>query len=301
MRGVLAPKVLGAWNLHLLTQQAPLDFFVCFASVAGLQGALGQSSYAAANRFLDALAHLRRSQGLPAVALDWGAWAEVGMAARLDKGNGNLRLLRRWQDQGMGVIAPHRGVAALRAALQLPYTELVIAPKLRTERDTVRPSAGDSVTVAAERHGEPELLARWHSAPVSLRRSVLSEYMCDQAARTIGLPGGQGNDTSMDPAVPLQEYGLDSLMAVELRNLLGAACGITLPATLLFDHPSVNAVVDYLVANVPGLAEPPGAERSVEGPDRPRQHAAVHEIANMSDEEAEALLLAELEQLNSGA
>ncbi len=116
---------------------------------------------------------------------------------------------------------------------------------------------------------QPELLARWHSAPVSLRRSVLSEYVCDQAARTIGLPGGQGNHTAIDPAVPLQEYGLDSLMAVELRNLLGAACGMTLPATLLFDHPSVNAVVDYLVANVPGLAEPPGAERSVEGPDQP--------------------------------
>ncbi len=154
---------------------------------------------------------------------------------------------------------------------------------------------------AAERHGEPELLARWHSAPVSLRRGILSEYVCDQAARTIGLPGGQMNHTAIDPAVPLQEYGLDSLMAVELRNLLGAACGMTLPATLLFDHPSANAVVDYLVAHVPDLAEQSSAERSVEGPDRPLQQAAVHDIANMSDEEAEALLLAELEQLNSGA
>src|SRR5439155_22307680 len=105
---VLAPKLAGAWNLHRLTREMPLDFFVLFASVAALLGSPGQGNYAAANAFLDALAHHRRALGLPALSINWGQWDEAGMATGLGE-----REQRRLSAPGLGRIGTRQGLEAL--------------------------------------------------------------------------------------------------------------------------------------------------------------------------------------------
>ncbi len=109
---VMAPKVEGAWNLHELTRDRPLDLFVMFSSAASLVGSPGQGNYAAANAFLDGLAHLRRAAGLPGLSINWGGWAEVGMAAELDRRQGKSR-----DAAGVGRIDPIHGLATLERLL----------------------------------------------------------------------------------------------------------------------------------------------------------------------------------------
>ena len=118
---VMAPKVAGAWNLHLLTQELKLDHFVLFSSAASVLGATGQGNYAAANAFLDALAHYRRAQGLPGMSINWGPWAEVGMAA-------TDRIGVRLAAQGIEALTPARGLAALGQLLQHPVAQIGVLP-----------------------------------------------------------------------------------------------------------------------------------------------------------------------------
>src|SRR5262249_33911645 len=105
---VMAPKAVGAWHLHLLTRDAPLDFFVLYSSMASVLRWAGQSSYAAANAFLDALAHHRHHLGLPALSVNWGAWAGGGMVAGVDR-----TLQERWASRGVRFMPPERALVAL--------------------------------------------------------------------------------------------------------------------------------------------------------------------------------------------
>ncbi len=119
---VMAPKIWGAWLLHDLTRDLPLDFFVLYSSAAALFGSAGQGNYAAANAFLDALAHQRRAEGLPALSINWGAWAEAGMAATVDHNR------RQWTQRGFGLIAPDQGIQALGQALRLGIPQVAVLP-----------------------------------------------------------------------------------------------------------------------------------------------------------------------------
>src|SRR6185369_2129145 len=110
-RTVMAPKLAGAWNLHVLTREMSLDFFVLYSSAVSLLGPPGQGNYAAANAFLDALAHYRRTLGLPGLAIDWGAFAEVGMAAA--QANRGARMASR----GIRNLTPEEGLQILALLL----------------------------------------------------------------------------------------------------------------------------------------------------------------------------------------
>jgi acyl transferase domain-containing protein/NADPH:quinone reductase-like Zn-dependent oxidoreductase/NAD(P)-dependent dehydrogenase (short-subunit alcohol dehydrogenase family)/acyl carrier protein len=295
---VLAPKVDGAWLLHQLTQDLLLDFFVLYSSMAALLGSRGQGNHAAANAFLDALAHHRRALGQPATSIQWGAWSEIGAAARESIGE-------RMATHGIGTITPQRGLRALESIMAQDLTEIGVFP-VDWSRYAQQFSTGGAPPFLAELTGEVPvairhasgatepslLLQQLANAPLSKRRHLLLEYARAQALRVLGLDSSH----TIDPEQPLRELGLDSLMAVEMRNLLGFGLGLkrTLPATLLFDHPTVNAVVDYLANDVLEWREP--AELQAVVPiDDGKQAADFAELERLSEEEAEALLIRELE------
>jgi NADPH:quinone reductase-like Zn-dependent oxidoreductase/NADP-dependent 3-hydroxy acid dehydrogenase YdfG/acyl carrier protein len=291
-RAALAPKAIGAWVLHRLTRGLPLDFFVLFSSAASLIGSRGQGSYAAANAFLDSLAHARRADGLPATSIDWGAWAEIGMAARLE-----ARRPSGSAQRGLGAIPPSRGVEILERILREGFVRVGVLPidwptfRRQWEAGTVPPLwrdiVGDVTTSVGRQHGVAAtagLAERLAQAPVERQRSVVLNHVSDQVKKVLGL----GASHIIDSEQGLRDLGMDSLMSVELRNTLQASLGRPLPSTLAFDHPTIASLTDYLAEKVLGLATP---QPGVESEDQAR---AIAEVASLSDTEAESLLVQEL-------
>ncbi|AGC45620.1 polyketide synthase [Myxococcus stipitatus DSM 14675] len=289
---VLAPKVEGAWHLHELTQGMELDLFVLYSSASALLGARGQGSYAAANAFLDALAHHRRALGLPALSVNWGPWAEVGMAAAL---------AARFRTQGIETFTPVEGLKALWRALAFDKAQLTLmrvdwsrylsqlppgaASSLFSEL-AAREGAATSVDPGASQKVRRQLEA---AAPRQ-RLSILMENVRAEAIKVLGL----------DPAFPLEprqrlfETGMDSLMALELRNRLQGVAGAALPSTLVFDYPSVEALATYLLREVLHLEEQQtgGVEEA-----KAEEAALVEKIMDLSPDELAASLDAKLAAL----
>jgi acyl transferase domain-containing protein/acyl carrier protein/phospholipid N-methyltransferase len=258
---VFAAKVQGAWNLHEACGNAALILFSSGASVAG---SAGQGNHAAANAFEDALAWMRQAQGLPAVSINWGPWAEVGAAAdrRLEAAAGFLR-----------AISPTDGLTALAACLERQgQGPLFATPQLAVfdadwqalaaSHDALSHDplfwevgyAAQRLVLESDEDRPAQSADDWHArilaAPENRRPSVLREEVRALAAKVLGT-----SPRSVDLDEPLRDLGLDSLMAVELRNLLGVAVGRTLPATITFDFPTVSAIAAHLIeSNDFGLA-----------------------------------------------
>jgi len=246
---VLAPKVLGAWNLHRLTAGMQLDFFVLFSSAASLIGSPGQGAYAAANAFLDALAWQRRSQGLTATSINWGPWS-AGMAA---ESGADVRLRR----SGMRAIEVEQGVLLFAHLLAAQATQMGVMSvdwaRAASEMNASSKPVFESLVEArhAPQPADKDLLRRTFEAlPQEQRKAFLIERIGERVSAVMGLHG------SVDPHQPLRELGLDSLMAVELRNDLARELGRELPATMLFDYPSVDALASFVLSE---LAPPPAA------------------------------------------
>ncbi|MEV0775478.1 type I polyketide synthase [Streptomyces sp. NPDC050428] len=245
---VLRPKVDAAWNLHELTED--LSAFVLFSSSAGTLLGAGQANYATANVFLDALARHRHGLGLPAVSMGWGLWdTESGMAGELDEA-GRQRMRRL----GMPAIGTDEALGLFDAALGV--TDAAVLPirfdtaALRSRGDDLpamlralvpRPVRGTAAAapVATATEDLAKLLAGMERAD---QDAYLSTLVRGHVAAVLGHPDAG----TIDPGRALREMGFDSLAAVELRNLLSAATGLQLSATLVFDHPSVDALAQHL-------------------------------------------------------
>ncbi|MFB7086533.1 SDR family NAD(P)-dependent oxidoreductase [Streptomyces sp. NPDC056296] len=285
LEGVLRPKADAAWHLHELTRDLGLSAFVLFSSVSGLLGTAGQANYAAANAFLDALAAHRRALGLPALSLAWGLWdATHGMGGTLGESD-----LARWTRAGIRPLTPDRGLALFDAAagdhaLRVPAA---VDPALLSEagaepaallRGLVRTRARRAATTTAAASNGGDWAARTAALPEEERR----EAVLDLVRGTVAGVLGHTDPRRLDPKRAFKEIGFDSLAGVELRNRLNAATGLRLPATVVFDHPSPQGVVDLVLsrlapATAPATATALAPAAAVAGAGEPASRAAADE------------------------
>jgi acyl transferase domain-containing protein/NADPH:quinone reductase-like Zn-dependent oxidoreductase/NAD(P)-dependent dehydrogenase (short-subunit alcohol dehydrogenase family)/acyl carrier protein len=242
---VMLPKVDAGLSLHELTEGMDLAEFVLFSSDSGTIGAPGQGNYAAANVFLDALAHRRRAQGLAAKSMAWGLWSNAsGMAGSLDEADVE-RLAR------LGIVAlsdelelfdTARGAAD---ALVVPTRLDLAVLRSRAQAGTLPAVMRGLVRAPArrERDARGSLEQQLAGVPEAEREGVVLEVVLNQAAVVLG----HGSANSVDPERAFKDLGFDSLGAVEFRNRLAQTTGMRLPSTLIFDYPSPTAVAGYLL------------------------------------------------------
>jgi len=296
-RAGLATKVAGTWTVHTMTRHLPLDFFVFYSSLAATIGAAGQSSYAAANAFIDALASGREAEGLPAVSVAWGAW-DAGMAARLSHGD-RSRLTSDGMvpitaadgddvlDRLASVTTPHVIAGAIdwtQYVERHPLRRTLLAETLGTRPAPIRPDA----SAAPSAPGLVDALSRLRPAD---RRPTVVQHLRRRVGALVGRPA----DREIDEQTGFRELGLDSLLAIELRNALQSDLGTSLPATIAFDFPTVATLSAFVLATLnvsdapsPALDRPgPVSDASSEAP-----------IADLTDDDATLLLERELEELD---
>ncbi|MEV7560914.1 SDR family NAD(P)-dependent oxidoreductase [Streptomyces sp. NPDC089795] len=249
LAGVWGPKAEAAWHLHELTRTLDLTAFVLFSSAAGVLGGAGQSNYAAANTFLDALAAYRRGAGLPATSVSWGLWEQAGHGLTATLGQAELARMRR---MGIAALTEQQGLTALDAALGSGRPHLV---PVKLDLVALQRSAGEvPALLRALVRAPKKRVGEAGTAPSGLRDQLAAQAEAErlphlvrlvqrEAAAVLGVSGAEGVGAQQ----VLKELGIDSLMAVELRRRLSAETGIPLPSTLAFDHPTPTAIAGLLL------------------------------------------------------
>jgi acyl transferase domain-containing protein/NADPH:quinone reductase-like Zn-dependent oxidoreductase/acyl carrier protein len=293
----MAPKILGAWNLHALTAETPLDFFVLFSSIASIIGNPGQTNYVAGNVFLDTLAHYRRRRGLPALVVNWGIVGDVGHVARSPETSGRLDRL------GFKAMPVAKMLDALDElmcgnAVQVGVAQIEWGEVLRSTaaRIPARFAGLAGETGAEDGHSSASSRGRdmLEADPAALP-ALLETYIRDHLAKAMGAPPAR-----IDTQQSLINLGLDSLIAMEVRNRINADLGVNIPISKFMQSVSISALAAYTAerlldidrgagstATVPRIAadaEPDAAIRSEDAAD------LLARIDVMSDEEVDRQL-----------
>ncbi|MGA5899040.1 type I polyketide synthase, partial [Streptomyces venetus] len=269
---VLAPKADAARHLHELTGGLDLRAFVLFSSVSGLVGTAGQSNYAAANAYLDALAQHRRAQGLPATSLAWGLWdATHGMGATLTPAE-----IARWERAGMPPLTPGQGLALFDQALNSDAPLLVPVPLRLSRAGAAEPHPLLQGLVPARfrrvaRASGPDAAGEssWARQIAALPEDKRKETVLDLVRTKVAAVLGHSGAGAVAPDRAFNDMGFDSMSGVELRNELARATGLRLPTTLVFDHPAPAPLAAYLLGRAVELETPATVTRRTARADEP--------------------------------
>jgi NAD(P)-dependent dehydrogenase (short-subunit alcohol dehydrogenase family)/acyl carrier protein len=248
---VMLPKILGSWNLYLCSKDMSLDFFSCFSSISSVLGMSGQSNYAAANAFMDSFALFLRSRNVPGLTINWGPWADFGMAADLNK-NDQLRL----KEQGIEFLSSKINLELLELLLLNPTYHQIMVAKIDWQKFFVKRTTkfndelflklkNNLLNFASEQpQNSTEILSQLKNISPTNAKRILEKYIWSVIKAILGAePDGQSisNDTGFI------EMGLDSLASIGLRSKIQRELNISLSTTFAFDYPNVDAVVNYLI------------------------------------------------------
>jgi len=288
------PKVLGAWNLHTLTCDLPLDFFVLFSSAASLLGSAGQGNYAAANAFLDALSHYRRFMKLPSLTVDWGQWAETHLQSR--KG-----LTERMAMIGMTPLLPEQGLATLDWMVQRQCAQVMIIaanwervaksypvssrPAMLSRLSGATSGDASSLKVPLETAGLGR--QRFMAMAPDNRPAWLESHILALVGKVFRL-----DPTQIDPHQPLNTLGLDSLMAIEIKNEIENSLAVSVPLVRLLESPDVSQLAAQVLSHL---------SQTTEQDENERLAALLKQVSQLSDEEAREMLAREKQLARSDA
>ena len=285
-QNVFQSKWSGAWNLHQATRSMDLAFFVLFSSMTAMVGAAGQSNYAAANAGLDALARYRRSEGLPATSIAWGPWSGGGMATRAASAEA-------LDAAGIGSISPELGIAALDSLLRLPFRHhtvgiLSVDWKRYLSRREALPLFAKIVS-SDSANTIPSTAVLDLSA---VEPGDLAGALADVVAQELAAVLGYASPADVNLGLGFPDLGVDSLLAVDMRNRLEHVLAVELPVTILFDFDNPSALAAGLVDLV-GAKAGPAPELASPSFDANEEAALRAEIASLSEEEVARLLAEE--------
>ena len=267
LEGVFHAKIHGSWNLHQASLKQPLDFFILFSSNAAWFGAAGQGNYAASNTYLDSLAHYRRSQGLPALTVNWGPIGDVGYLAR------NPMVAAWLESGGSKMITSAEAMQAMEAALSVNPTQVGVMNAdwgLLLKAMSGKPVPRFEPLLASSRGGGESGPQNLENLDPEERRAALHPMLMAQVARVLGT-----QPQKIDASQSLGDMGLDSLMSLQLRNWVKSTLNVTLSSSALLDQPSIDSLVGLLADSLQPVEAAPSSDQGLD---------------HLEDDEIEAML-----------
>jgi malonyl CoA-acyl carrier protein transacylase len=292
---VFAAKVNGSWNLHVLTRELPLDFFVIFSSSTCLLSSAGMGNYVAANSFADALAHYRQQIGLPALSINWGPWAGVGMAAAV----GNLRQTQ-WAAQGLDTLPPDDALNALEYLMlrKKPAQAGVMAvnwQKFMTEFSGDYPRFFENFAKTREHQCQgkaSDFAEQINAIAPQDRREFLKEHVRNLAAAVMGFESPDALEANQG----FFQMGMDSLTSVELRSRLQKTLNCSLPATVIFKYPTLESITEYLATEVLKLNS---SVKNISESEDNQVDKLSDEVSRISEDDIDSAVAEELAELEA--